>query len=99
MASSVPKRGARIAKVRLPPDLASAIDTFAEHAQSQTDALNTSGVLRMLLRLGLAANDHRPIDLRSAAFSEGYAAGHGQAVEAHQRALYDAKEKLAGRAP
>lgn len=98
MPRSAPKTGARIAKVRLPPDLAAAIDRFASHARSQNDALNASGVLRLLLRIGLAADGQVPLDLRDAGYREGWMVGHGEAVETHQRALHDARAKLGARA-
>ncbi len=85
---------ARIAKVRLPPDLASEIDRFSARVRAQAGALNTSGVLRLLLRAGLAADSGRRIDLQEAGFREGYLAGHAQAVEAHQRALDEARKKV-----
>lgn len=90
------KTGARIAKVRLSPDLAAAIDNFAERVQGQHHALNTSSVLRLLLRAGLAADAGRRIDLRDGGFREGWMAGHARALEAHQRALDGAKKTLAG---
>jgi hypothetical protein len=92
------KSGARIAKVRLPPDLAADIDRFSARVQEQSGELNTSSVLRLLLRAGLAADAGRRIDLHDAGFREGWMAGHAQAVEAHQRALHAAQEKLDGRA-
>lgn len=90
------KTGPRIAKLRLPPDLATAIDAFTARAQAQQGTLNVSGVLRMLLRLGLAADADRPIDLRDVGYREGWMRGHAEAVEAHQRALDDARKRLAG---
>jgi hypothetical protein len=88
------KTGARIAKVRLPPELAAAIDAFATRARSQHESINVSVVLRLLLRSGLAADAQRRIDLRDAGYREGWMAGHAEAVEAHQRALYDARSRL-----
>jgi hypothetical protein len=88
------KTGPRIAKVRLPPDLAADIDRFASRVQAQNAELNASGVLRLLLRVGLAADAGQRIDLRDVGYREGWLSGHAQAVEAHQRALYDARQKL-----
>jgi hypothetical protein len=86
--------GSRIAKVRLPADLAAAIDRFAARAQGQSGELNASGVLRLLLRAGLAADAGQRIDLRDAGYNEGWLAGHAQAVETHQRALHDAQKTM-----
>jgi len=87
--------GLRLLKVRLPPDLATSLATFVARAQAQQPDLTISGAVRMLLRVGIAADAGSPLDLKAAAYEEGYFDGHGAAVRAHQEALHGAKAKLA----
>lgn len=77
-----------IIPLRLPGELADALNAFA---QLVSPALPVSSAMRLLLRAGLASHESQPMDLRSAAFAEGWAAGAGEAAETYQRALHDAR--------
>ena len=91
------KPRASIAKVRLPPDLTATVEALAARAQTAHGAANTSAALRILLRLGLAADAQRPIDLRDVGYREGWMRGHAEAVHAHQSALHAAQARLGTR--
>jgi hypothetical protein len=100
MKPTIAERAARLRllKMRMPPDLATSVATFIARMQEQRPELNTSAALRMLLRVGLAADARAPLDVRQAGFEEGYLVGHGTALRAHQEALHRARQRLTSEA-